>query len=229
MRLFTFITMTMAAFLLATTASAIEVSFVGGNSATVAPGEAFTLNIALDNASASLVQGVDIELTGLAAAGATVVSGETARNVDFLGSASPVHFARLACSTSPPECSTGLASVDNAFFDPADLSGGIYSPGDDSVFIIRALASAITNGNGSLDPGLNLSFSGAGAVDASLMVTALTAGTFELTVGGTYSDGSNVLGIQQGATFTLNVIPEPGTALLMGLGLAGLAAAGRRS
>ena len=30
------------------------------------------------------------------------------------------------------------------------------------------------------------------------------------------------------ATFALTIVPEPGTALLMGLGLAGLAAAGRK-
>ena len=47
-----------------------------------------------------------------------------------------------------------------------------------------------------------------------------------------YSDGylsnSGDNAVNNAAPLTINVVPEPGTALLMGLGLAGLAAAGRK-
>lgn len=227
MRLFTFITMTMAAFLLATTATAIEVSFVGGNSATIAPGETLTLNIALDNVSASIVQGTDVSLTGLSAAGATVLGGRAINQVNpTTGAQNPVHFTPFC---SPVECFGGLASIDNPNYDPNNLAGGNYVAGADSVFVIRAVSFSPANGTGVNDPGLAELFGqglGAGATDATLDITAQTVGVFTLVLGGEFSDGTDVLPLGT-SSFELTVIPEPGTALLMGLGLAGLAGAGR--
>ena len=79
------------------------------------------------------------------------------------------------------------------------------------------------------DPGLDGS---PGSVQFQLLFEAAGPGATTLIIGG----GSDLDGVSGGDnpgviindTVTITVIPEPGTALLMGLGLAGLAAAGRR-
>ena len=67
---------------------------------------------------------------------------------------------------------------------------------------------------------------------ATVTVTAMRAGTFDLTPFFAPGDSFELNGdANYPANFvgtTITVVPEPGTALLMGLGLAGLAAAGRR-
>ncbi|RKZ07192.1 hypothetical protein DRQ32_10310 [bacterium] len=67
------------------------------------------------------------------------------------------------------------------------------------------------------------------AIDSTTQMIATVVGVHEFTVGGFWSDGVNWLPLAP-STFTLTVlpIPEPGTALLLGLGLTGLATSGRR-
>ncbi len=62
----------------------------------------------------------------------------------------------------------------------------------------------------------------------TLTLVALIPGLYSFFVDGTYSDGTNVFPIQSGTTFEVFVGPEPSTALLMGLGLAGLSFRRRR-
>jgi len=73
---------------------------------------------------------------------------------------------------------------------------------------------------------------GAGPDSFSVEFQATSAGTYTITVGQVaghpediYLGGDNVY---NNGTLSYTVVPEPGTALLMGLGLAGLASAGRR-
>src|SRR6056297_3439701 len=74
-----------ATLLLASTAGAVPTfTLLSPSSLTVALGEEFTIQIALDNPGGTSVVGVDGQLTGLLASGATVVSGRTAR-VHFTG------------------------------------------------------------------------------------------------------------------------------------------------
>jgi hypothetical protein len=71
----------------------------------------------------------------------------------------------------------------------------------------------------------------AGSAQFVLVFQASAAGTSELTIGtGVDLGGVVTPGNYQAenAILQITVVPEPGTALLMGLGLAGLAAAGRR-
>lgn len=83
---------------------------------------------------------------------------------------------------------------------------------------------------GAMDPG----FDGVvGSPQAQVVLEVLASTT--LTVGALAAFGDAIVGqggaflTSNNATIELAIIPEPGTALLMGLGLAGLAGAGRRN
>ena len=198
----------------ASTASAIEFNVLGATTVTIYQGGSFSISIALENASATSNNGVIGRITGLAAAGAIVTSGVSADQ----------HFVQ-SCGT---QCLGGIVSNPNPFFDPTDLSqSGAYTPGDDSVTIVSALSFPETTGTGALDPGLAGVIGSHDPNDVFITFTADTLGSHLLTIGGEFSQSGEQL-ITSTATFTVNVIPEPGTALLTGLGLAGLAAAGRR-
>jgi len=195
-----------AAFLVASAASAIEMSI----SSSVA-GTNTTIDISLTNLDGKSVQGIEIDLSGLAGIG-NVVSGQAAR----------YNFAQ-ACFGSPLQCFGAVDSVSNAFFDYNDLRAGGYAPGDNSVELLRSLALNPTTATGANDPGL----AGAPAgVDIRIIIASVGLGG-DAIVAGRYSNGVDVLPFG-GGSVPIAPIPEPGTALLMGLGLAGLAGAGRR-
>jgi len=193
-----------SAFLAASAASAIEMSINAIDNGDLTT----TIEISLSNNSLSSVQGIEIDLTGLAGV-ANVVSGQAAR----------YNFAQ-ACFGSPIQCFGAVEAVKNAFFDRDDLRAGGYAPGDDSVELLRSLALTPTNANGSSDPSLG------NGVDIRITVASVGLGG-TLNILGRYSDGTDVLPFT-GGSVQIAPIPEPGTALLMGLGLAGLAGAGRR-
>ena len=214
MRLFKLIPV-LIALAVAPAASAIEITNFGASSATIPANGGFTIELAVANASLTSNFGITLTAAGLAGAGANVTGGQT----------SLFHFVGFC---SPSNCFAGVNSANNVNFNPNDLSGGVYTPGDDQVAVANALGLAATAASGALDPGLDGALNVTSSRDISIQLTASAAGVHVITLDGTYSDGVNVLPIQSGTTFTVTVVPEPGTALLMGLGLAGLAAAGRR-
>jgi hypothetical protein len=206
----------MTAFFVTSAAEAIEVSVIGSSTVTVLPGEAFSFELAIDNASLTSTVGIDLTLSGMQAGGAVLTSGQSA----------VAHFTQFC---SPSACFGGLNTIDNAFYNPSDLgASGAYTPGDDSALVANTIStSGATAGAGVGDPGLVGALNEPSALDVVMNLVAQNAGTLQLFLSGNYSDGTDVIGLS-GPTLTVNVVPEPGTALLMGLGLAGLAGAGRR-
>ena len=200
----------LAVFLVPTSAGAIEISILGPSSVTVQPGEAFTIDLAVDNASMTSTFGIDVHLSGLAAAGAVATSGRAALSY-FVGFCIPI------------QCFGGLNVPNDAFFDANDLPGsGIYVPGGDSIVLVQAGGLSATSFDGSIDPGIDGPNDVPSPRDVTITLVANTLGTHVLTVGGIFLDGTNVLPIPGSQTYTVTVVPEPGTALLFGFGLAGL-------
>jgi len=177
------------------------------------PFSVITIDIALDNLPGDSVQGVSGTLSGLAAAGVTVIGGQSAQS----------HFISFCSSTA---CFGGASTVDNAFFNPNDLgASGAYTPGEDSIVIVSAVSVAgPTTATGELDPGLDGGFDVPSARDVtiSLLFSDLFLAPQSIMLGGSYSDGVNIFTIPEVQVFTFT--PEPGAALLIGLGLAGLGA-----
>jgi len=202
---------------IAPTAGAVEFSMISPITITVAAGESFTLDIALDNTLATLNNGVVGTIFGLATASPAfvVTSGVSADQ----------HFV-AGCSST--QCFGGIFNNNNAGFDNDNLQNGTYTPGDAQVTIVSSLAFAEGSANGSQDPGLDGVFGQHDPSDVLIDMVGLTVGTHVLTVGGVFGQIGAQQPITDIATVTLNIIPEPGTALLMGLGLAGLAARGLR-
>jgi hypothetical protein len=200
-------------FFVSSTASAIEFSVLTSPTVTINAGDSTTIDIGLANASLTSNVGVVGTITGLT--GAFVESGEAA-GFFFVG------------FCSPSNCFAGINTNDTAFYDSSDLSAGSsYIPGGDQVTIISALALSATSANGAIDPGLDGALNVPSERDVTITINFPTPGVYNLLIGGTYGSGGNQP-ITSTASVVVNVVPEPGTALLMGLGLAGLAAAGRR-
>lgn len=196
---------------IASTANAIEISVIGPDFGTVDSGEAFTINLAVENASGTSTVGVEGDLSGMAAAGAVVVSGQSATD-QFV----------LFCSQSG--CFGGLQYFGGAFWNPNDLpSSGNYTPGDDSIQVVNSISASgsTTSETGAIDPGLDGAINEPSARDVTISLIASVVGVHVLTISGDYSDGTQVIGLP-GTTFTVTVVPEPGSALLLALGLFGL-------
>jgi hypothetical protein len=114
---------------------------------------------------------------------------------------------------------------------PNEVNGGTQlSPQAWSTVLFGAVGTSAIPGDGSADRGINGNLVSAG--DVQFQVTFENLGTYV----GSRDLNFNLLLVTTGGavvpttsdSFTLNLVPEPGTALLMGLGLAGLATTRRR-
>ena len=207
--------MAFATFLAASTAGALTTFGVTPSGPqTLSPGAEITFSIRLSG-------GVGVFGLGASA------WGYDESVIDFVdGSGQAVPSINHGVCVPSAGCFNGLANVlANPLAETSIGSSG------NRVLIFNGVGLSATNSNAQ-DPGLD---GVVGGNDAQIRVTfrAVAPGTAYIDFGTGYNGDAEVLagGISdttQNTRIGITVIPEPGTALLMGLGLVGLASAGRR-
>ncbi len=221
-------------------AQALSISIVGatgsGASDTVLqPGETITFDLVLENASAELIfglgvgaRGYDANANGVVDDGLSFVSGAVASSI----------FNTVRVPGTPNQAFGGLgntlaAPLERGFFDPIT-----FQREEKRVMVFDGVNTTAATGTGVDDVGLGGDYTGAGdihfqvtfqatPVQAAARAFTLDFGTMVDLGAGAIGDGGVVLPFGN-TQYVLTVIPEPGTALLMGLGLAGLATQRRR-
>lgn len=216
-------------------ASALGISITGVSSSTgsttLFAGDTITIDLVVENASATAVNGLGLVATGydddrngVADSGLAFQSGSVTGSL----------FNTVRLPGAPNQAFGGLSNVRTApveqwlfdNFDPQELRT--------SFFAGASLSSS--NGSGGDDVGIAGGYVGDGDIHFQLTFLAgatapgVTAQVFNLNFG-TNAEYGEIAVAQNGSSiaFTndslaITVIPEPGTALLMGLGLVGLAA-----
>jgi hypothetical protein len=220
MRLFVSIIASAAMLMVASVAGA-EVTFTasassnGGPISALNPGDLVTIDITL-RSDGEAAFGVGGAAFGYDESVASYVSG-TAVNAVLVQVCVPA----LGC----------FGGVDNGVIAGAGPALSLANPLGPEVQFLNAASTSGSTFTGATDQGVN---GVAGSAQFQLVFQAGPAGstTIEFGADPDYGDALIIAGGQQGVTnsafVTLTVIPEPGTALLMGLGLAGLASARRR-
>ena len=204
MRLFSSIIAGLATFAFAATASAgLNIDVQSDlDTLALAPGDEFTLTITLTTDFASEAQGLTLRAAGWAPGDLSFVSA-TIPNI-------------------------GAASPNGAIF-ALDVGGGLFINGINNI-----LTGPEDNGtNVALFNGVATGATTGSGPEVFTLTLAYAGGAGTITVGAIESFGdafvSNVDGTTRPTTtIAYAPVPEPGTALLIGLGLAGLATAGRR-
>ena len=213
MRLFVSIIAT-AMFFAASAASAavtysVEATASGGDLDNMMPGDTLTLSISM-RSDGEAVFGLGASVFGYDGA-LTYVSGLT--SASFLNQA-------------PTGPGAGFGGLPNTLgSDPAETPFE-----NDEIQFLNGISPSGSPATGEND--ISPITEVAGGPHAELVFTVNRSVTFGVGTNADYADavignGGVELAVTN-AEISINVIPEPGTALLMGLGLAGLAAAGRR-
>ncbi len=224
MRLFTSV-IASAIFLVASSASALTTFNVTTDSArplnALNPGDTVTINIRLSGGTN--VFGLGASAWGYNEAVIDFTSGQAVSSINHAVAIPAVGFFSGLTNTLVPAPVPGTVGS-------GPLAESSIGASGNRVLFFNGVGLTPTNSNAA-DPGLNGSASDAqfrlvftaGQVEGTTVINIGTGynGDGEVGTGGVTDTSANV-------ALAITVVPEPGTALLMGLGLAGLAAAGRK-
>ncbi len=217
--------------------SITSVSSSSGNTSLLYTGDVLTVELSVENsggvalsAAGIAVGGYDLNANGIADDPLAVTGGDIASSMfnqvanPFLGGLDNV-----------------LPGVKHVGSPGVPINGpGYVPPTLTHAVLFEGVSLTPTTGDGSLDPGVDGGVTGAdGQAHFRVFLTVLASGLTspqEITLdfgaleefGQVFVDGAaNVVPVSN-ASLTFSIVPEPGTALLLGLGLAGRATTRRR-
>lgn len=215
-------------FVMPTVASALGISIVdvttsGASTSVLQPGETITFDLRLENATNEQISGLEVLVSGFDTPGTTAA---VSSGLQLVGG---------AVATSAFDAITGFGGLTNLRTAPTTRwQLNLFNPEAVRTSLFLAAATSPSSGSGSADLGIDGALVGAGdvhfRVTYQLLPTTLATQNILLNFGTDATFGAIAVGPTgdaipfQNASYALTVIPEPGTALLMGLGLVGLAA-----
>lgn len=207
--------------------SIVNVSSSGGNTALLQDGDVLTVDLRLENDTNIPLQGLGIGVTGY----------DRFNDGAFLND--HLRFVGGAVASSAFNVVAGFGGLPNIRTAPTEIGTPPPISNPRRVQLFDGVSLSASDGDGSLDTGVDGDLVGNGDVHFRVQFQAVAgltglAGNAVTLNFGTGQFGNVAIGVGgvvvpfQNASYTVGVVPEPGTALLMGLGLAGLAAKGRR-
>lgn len=224
--------------------SITNVSSTGGNTSVLQIGDVITFDLVLENNGGAELfglgvgaDGYDSDQNGIADNGLVYAGSNVAQRafntVPGFGGLDNIRYDSVA--------GTGVdGGVEFGFNEPINVLFGLPTVEPMRVSIFDAISLSPVTGDGSNDFGINGALvDPLGQVDVHLQISfqAVAGGnlppSFTLRFGdqsqgfGAIGNGGELLDFSD-ASYSFSVVPEPGTALLMGLGLAGLSAIRRR-
>jgi len=210
--------------------SLVNVSNSSGSVALIQNGDVLTFDLRLENAGNADVYGLSMGVTGYDNNNDGLVTNDFLRFVPGGGVASSAFNTTLLPG---PVALGGLANTRTA---PTQIGAGAPFFNPRRVQLFDGVALTPSNGNGSLDVGVGGTAVGTGDVHFRVLFQVTgpatpTSITLDFGVGQFGNAAIGADGVElafNNASYVVNVIPEPGTALLLGLGLGGLAAIRRR-
>ena len=207
----------------------------GGSNTVLQPGDTITFNLRLENPGT-----VDVFALGIGAYGydENGIGDFTDNHLQLVGGTSSQYGLGTSGAVVPTIGVVGNG-LENSTTTAVETGQPFPIGTELRTTLFNAVSSTAVNGDGNNDIGIGLGTTGPGG-DVHIQVTFLASDIGDINPGevtiefGTGQFGNEAIG-QAGAvlpfsnaSWTLTVIPEPGTALLMGLGLAGLASTRRR-
>ena len=213
--------------------SILNASSSGGNASVLQVGDVLTIDLTIENngglqisALGLVATGYDDDRNGIADSGLQFVGGTVGDQVFSVFNDGTTGFGGL------DNIRAGTGPVEQWNFDPFDKE-------ELRVSFIESASIGGTNGNGSLDIGAFGGLVSGGDIHFQLQFVATNLpsappAAFNLIFGENAQYGAGAVDSTGAivpfgnATHYVQVVPEPGTALLMGLGLAGLAGVRRR-